>query len=80
MDQRVEHKMILPFGQYRGQDITQIPDSYLFWLCDRGRSTYYKSGHSLDVAWKAPIEVWAEARKEAERRGFTKIGERWEHK
>jgi hypothetical protein len=70
--------MNLPFGQFKGHDLTDIPDSYLFWLCDRGRSTYYHSLHSLDVTWKVPIPVWEAARKEAERRGFKKIGERWE--
>ena len=72
--------MILQFGTHRGTHITQIPESYLFWLCDRGRSTYYKQKHSLDVEWKVPIETWEAARKEAERRGFTKVGERWEKK
>ena len=72
--------MILSFGQFKGSSIRNIPDSYLFWLCDRGRSTYYHSQHSLDVTWKVPISVWEAARKEADRRGFTKNGERWEPK
>jgi len=72
--------LILPFGQYRGQKITDIPDTYLFWLCSRGKSTYYKSKHSLDVTWSVPIDIWEAARTEAERRGFYKIGERWERK
>lgn len=71
--------MILRFGQYRDHDLKDIPDGYLFYLCDRGRSTYYKSTHSLDVTWKVPIPVWEAARKEAERRGFTKTAERWHH-
>ena len=70
--------MILPFGQYRGHNINSVPDNYLFWLCDRGRGTYYKSKHSLDVTWKVPFDVWEAARKEACRRGYEKIGERWE--
>lgn len=70
--------LILPFGQHRGQPITAIPDDYLFWLCSRGKSTYYKQKHSLDVSWSVPIHVWEAARAEAERRGFRKIGERWE--
>jgi len=69
--------MILRFGQFKGHDLKDIPDNYLFWLCDRGRSTYYKSTHSLDVTWKVPFDVWEAARKEAERRGFEKLGERW---
>jgi hypothetical protein len=72
--------MKLPFGQFKGQDIKDIPLGYLFWLCSRGKSTYYKSQHSLDVTWKVPINVWEAARAEAERRGFVKIGERWEEK
>jgi hypothetical protein len=70
--------MILPFGHYRGHDLKDIPDDYLFWLCSRGKSTYYKSLHSLDVTWKVPFSVWEAARTEAEQRGFHKIGERWE--
>ena len=67
----------LPFGSHRGKTMRQIPDSYLFWLCSRGRSTYYKSLHSLDVTWKVPIDVWERARAEAENRGYKKLGERW---
>jgi hypothetical protein len=72
--------MILRFGHYRDHDLRDIPDDYLFYLCSRGKSTYYKSLHSLDVTWKVPFHVWEAARAEAERRGFTKIGERWEKK
>lgn len=72
--------MKLPFGQFKGHTLLSVPDSYLFWLADRGRSTYYKSGHSLDVAWKPDIKWWEAARSECERRGFTKIGSRWEPK
>lgn len=72
--------MILPFGQFRGSSIRSIPDSYLFWLCSRGRSTYYKSKHSLDVTWKVPFYIWEASRAEADRRGFTLNGERWEKK
>jgi len=70
--------MILPFGFYRGHNLKDVPDNYLFWLCDRGRSTYYKSKHSADITWKVPFDVWEAARTEAEQRGFHKIGERWE--
>ena len=72
--------MMLLFGYYKGSRIEDIPESYLFWLCSRGKSTYYKSKHTLDVAWKVPFSVWEAARAEAERRGFEKIGERWEKK
>ena len=70
-------KLFLPFGQHKGTSITQIPDDYLFWLCSRGKSTYYTSKHSLDVSWKVPIYIWEAARAEAERRGYIKLGERW---
>lgn len=73
-----DNDMTVPFGRYKGYSIRSIPDDYLFWLCSRGKSTYYVSKHSLDVSWKVPFYVWEEARKEAERRGFQKIGERWE--
>jgi len=71
--------MILKFGQYKGWDIKDVSDHYLFYLCSRGRSTYYVSKHSLDIRWRVPFEVWEAARAEAERRGYTKIGERWEN-
>jgi hypothetical protein len=70
--------MILPFGHYKDHDLKDIPDDYLFYLCSRGKSTYYKSLHSLDVAWKVPFRVWEAARAEAERRGFTLKNGRWE--
>ena len=59
--------MVLPFGHYKGFNLRDIPDSYLLWLCERGKSTYYKSKHSLDVSWKVPIAIWAAAREEAGR-------------
>jgi hypothetical protein len=69
--------MTLEFGQFKGYTLQDIPESYLFWLCSRGRSTYYKSRHSLDVTWKPPFSVWEAARAEAARRGFDLKGERW---
>jgi hypothetical protein len=71
---------ILPFGRHRGERLQDVSDGYLFWLCDRGRSTYYKSTHSLDVTWRVPFWIWEEARKEADTRGYTKRGSRWEPK
>jgi hypothetical protein len=71
---------ILPFGRHRGEPLKGVSDGYLFWLSERGKSTYYKSKHSLDVTWKVPFYIWEEARKEAERRGYYKIGTRWELK
>jgi hypothetical protein len=71
--------ILLPFGQHKGKDIRCVPDDYLTgFLCERGKGTYYKSIHSLDKKWQVPIWVWEAARKEAERRGFKKIGTRWE--
>ena len=72
--------MTLPFGQFKGRTLQDIPESYIFWLCSRGRSTYYKSRHALDVTWKVPFSIWEQARAEAERRGYTITGERWERK
>lgn len=69
--------MILGFGQHKGRDLSEISDQYLFWLCSRGKSTFYKSRHSLDVTWKVPFSVWEAARVEADRRGFDLKGERW---
>lgn len=69
--------MIIPYGIYKGQDITTVPDDYLLYLCERGKSTYYKSRHSLDIKFKWPIELWVAARAEASNRGYTKNGERW---
>ena len=72
--------MILGFGRYKDHDLKDIPDDYLFYLCSRGKSTYYKSTHSLDVRWKVPFFVGEAARAEADRRGFTLNGERWVRK
>lgn len=73
-------KTILPFGQFKDYNIQNVPDRYLFWLADRGRSTYYKSEHSLDIVWKVPFNIWEAARIECDKRGYTKIGLRWEAK
>ena len=69
--------MIIPHGTYKGCDITEVPTDYLLYLCERGKSTYYKSKHSREVKFKWPIEIWEAARAEAEKRGYTKTGERW---
>jgi hypothetical protein len=68
--------MKLPFGSYRGQDISDVPESYLKWLAKP--KPYTKGIHSSEVTWTVPIEIRAEARRILESRGYRIIGERIE--
>ena len=73
--------IILPFGQYKGRQINSpvIPDQYILWLAKpRYSGKFYKSLHSMEKSWKVPFSVMAEARLEADRRGWRLIGETWE--
>ncbi len=71
----------IPFGIHKDKPITEIPDSYLFWLAKpRYSGKFYTSLHSTDKKWKVPINVQIEARKEADRRGFELQGETWRRK
>lgn len=73
--------MILAFGQYKGENITEIPDDYLLWLAKpRYSGKFYKSLHSMEKTWKVPFSVMAAAREEADRRGYILNGETWERK
>jgi hypothetical protein len=74
------HCIILPFGIHKGKSLKEIPDDYLCnFLCERGKGIFYKDAHSLEQTWKVPIQVWAAARDEAERRGIIKKGSHWEY-
>lgn len=70
--------MNLPFGQYRGREITDlnIPDSYVMWLASRGK--YKSKTNRFEYDWKVPVDVWMAALGEIERRGYRIIGERFE--
>jgi len=68
--------VILPFGKYFGREMTSLPDDYLVWLA--GGGAYYRNRRSTEIKWKVPTEVWVEARRILEARGYTLKGERWE--
>lgn len=73
--------MILMFGTYKGQSLTNIPVNYCMWLAKPVYSgKFYKSIHSTELNWKVPLAVKIAARAELDRRGFKLIGERWEEK
>jgi len=80
MKDYMEKDIVLSFGKFKGCTLQEIPENYLFWLCNRGKSMYYESDHSLEITFKVPFNIWELARLEADRRGWTKIGERWEKK
>ena len=71
--------MIIPFGKYRGfdtaDDIT-VPDGYISWLALRG--SYPNPENRFETAWKVPIALSIEARREMEHRGYKRVDNRYE--
>jgi hypothetical protein len=70
--------MLIPFGQFRGRDISDktIPDSYIKWMALR--ASYPEPGNRFETKWKVPITVSIEARREMERRGYKRVDEHYE--
>lgn len=70
--------MIILFGKYKGFDLTNmaIPDGYIGWLALRG--SYPDKKNRFETAWKVPIVLSIEARREMERRGYRRIDQRYE--
>lgn len=72
--------MIIDFGTHYGKHISDptIPDDYMKWLATRGK--YASKKNKFEIAFKVPLDIWAAARGELEKRGYYQIGERWELK
>jgi len=68
---------IITFGVHKGKLLSDpsIPKNYIFWLAFRG--AYYKTGNQFDPTWKVPITLSILARREAERRGYKREGNRY---
>jgi hypothetical protein len=71
--------MILQFGQYKGMELTDVPEPYIQWL---GKPTYsgkfYLNSRSTELNWKVPWSVTVAARQILEARGYKLKGTRWE--
>jgi len=69
--------MIIPFGKYKDYHLTDhfIPDRYISWLALRG--SYPDKQNRFETAWKVPIVLSIEARREMERRGYRRINDRY---
>lgn len=35
-----KNTIIMPFGKYKGQDIENVPDSYLLWMYEQGKAAW----------------------------------------
>ena len=70
--------MIIPFGAYKGRDLTDrtIPDGYISWIARRG--SYTEPGNRFNTTWKVPIVLSIEARREMERRGYRREDDHYE--
>jgi hypothetical protein len=69
--------MILMFGTFKGHELSDmsVPDSYIRWLALRG--SYQMPGNRFETKWKVPIDVSIHARREMERRGYHREGDRY---
>jgi hypothetical protein len=73
-----EVTMLMTFGIHKGEEIGDLPDSYLIWLetCNTER---WRSPFTVKHAsFKIPSDVEAEARQVLEWRGLKKTGAHWE--
>ena len=70
--------MLMTFGIHKGEEISDLPDSYLLWLetCNVERSV--RSPFTKYAPFKIPSDVEAEARRALEWRGLKKKGAHWE--
>ena len=70
--------MTIPFGKYKGFDLTDraVPDAYVGWLARRG--AYYKPENRFETDWKVPIDLSIQARREMEARGYKRVDDRYE--
>jgi len=67
----------ITFGIHNGKLLSDesIPDTYIFWLAKRG--SYQEPGNRFNTAWQVPVVLSILARREAERRGFKREGDRY---
>ena len=71
---------VINFGRHRGKSISdpKVPDKYIAWLA--GRPSMKDPKNSFKTVWKCPQRLWAFAMREADKRGYKVMGERWVHK
>lgn len=53
--------MKIPFGQYRGKEIQELPEQYLCWICKKHKGGF-KARYVGEVQFKISEEVFLEAR------------------
>lgn len=68
--------LIMPWGKYRNQYLSTLPDDYLMMLED-GFNTV-RRGKVCSQGYKVPSYLMDCARQLLIRRGYKKKGERWE--
>lgn len=69
---------MIDFGKFKGKELTDpsVPDTYIRWLALRG--SYTMPGNRFETKWKVPIVLSIEARREMEKRGYRRDGDRYE--
>lgn len=69
---------MIDFGKFKGKELTDpsVPDTYIRWLALRG--SYTIPGNRFGTKWKVPIVLSIEARREMEKRGYRRDGDRYE--
>jgi uncharacterized protein (DUF3820 family) len=74
----MEENKILTFGIYEGKKLSDstIPDGYIKWLALRG--SYPEPGNRFETKWKVPIDIAINARREMGRRGYNRVGDKYE--
>lgn len=49
---RPDAKFLMPWGQYRGQPIAQVPEQYLKWAADNTQDTGLATQIRAELAWR----------------------------
>jgi uncharacterized protein (DUF3820 family) len=65
------------FGIHNGKQLSDesIPSEYIFWLAKRG--SYQEPGNRFNTTWQVSVVLSILARREAERHGYKREGDRY---
>lgn len=67
----------ITFGIHKGKLLSDesIDDRYIHWLAKRG--SYQEPGNRFNTTWQVPVVLSILARRESERRGWKREGDRY---
>jgi hypothetical protein len=71
--------VIIPFGKkHKGKDTSEVATTYLMWMTNNDLYNQLYGDPWNDHKFKIPLELEIAAREELQKRGYRRIGQRWE--